>query len=678
MAQIVKLRRSAVAGKKPTNSQLELGELSINTTDGKVYFAKSGSQGPSIEELVSTNTVNTGSIFLTGNVSASFFTGSFIGDGSGLYNIPASGVTGLQLDRITDGNATASISEVNGFFVNTHSAISGSLNVSGSLILSGSLIDFSGSAGQQNYFLTSDGEHVYWALNESGAGKAYFKSEHFTTSTTWSFVHNLKEKYPIVNVYDEDGNQLIPTSITAIDENTTEIIFTYEQAGYASATIGGLFNTFSITNPSTGWTINHYFGEDNPLVQVYDNNDNVILPNEIESINNSVSTLTVLFGSSSISGKISVAGSGTSYKKTFETPSDTWTITHNLNELYPIVQVYNIDDQVIIPQNIISIDENTIVVSFAFNTTGTAHITVGGANTTPTIDNNYDGYVLATDGNSTYWKGGILSGSLGLINLGFATTGSNTFTGDQIFNGSIIPSGSNLFNLGSPEFPWQHLYLSTGSIKFLNAQGLEVDRITVTPSNGDINFVKTSGLTTNQINQIESGSIPSSSLADVNVKNLKSTGVISGDGSGIYNIPASGVTGLQLNQLTSGSLYASLSNNKFNVNTSVLLQNTTDNVQSSQGIVAQSVSGSVTLIDLNGYNSANFDYMVKNGLNMRAGNIAAAWNGSQSSHNEMNTTDLGNTSQVTFDVTNNGKLNVSVSSGVWVVQINYRTLGNIT
>mgnify|MGYP003335946021 CR=1 FL=1 len=180
MAQIVKLRRSAVAGKKPTNSQLELGELSINTTDGKVYFAKSGSLGPSIEELVSTNTVNTGSIFLTGDVSASFFTGSFIGDGAGLYNIPASGVTGLQLDRITDGNATASISQANGFVVNSDTTITGSLNVSGNLILSGSIIDHSGSAGQPNYFLTSDGTNVYWSLNESGAGKAYFKSVEFS------------------------------------------------------------------------------------------------------------------------------------------------------------------------------------------------------------------------------------------------------------------------------------------------------------------------------------------------------------------------------------------------------------------------------------------------------------------------------------------------------------------
>ena len=38
MAQIVKLKRSAVAGKLPTTSGLELGEIAINTADGKMYF----------------------------------------------------------------------------------------------------------------------------------------------------------------------------------------------------------------------------------------------------------------------------------------------------------------------------------------------------------------------------------------------------------------------------------------------------------------------------------------------------------------------------------------------------------------------------------------------------------------------------------------------------------------
>ena len=67
MSQIVKLRRSAVEGKRPTNAQLQLGELSINTTDGKIYFAKSGSLSASIEEVVATNAQNTGSLNLSGS-----------------------------------------------------------------------------------------------------------------------------------------------------------------------------------------------------------------------------------------------------------------------------------------------------------------------------------------------------------------------------------------------------------------------------------------------------------------------------------------------------------------------------------------------------------------------------------------------------------------------------------
>ena len=40
MSTTIKLRRSAVPGRIPTTSQLELGELAINTNDGKIYFKK--------------------------------------------------------------------------------------------------------------------------------------------------------------------------------------------------------------------------------------------------------------------------------------------------------------------------------------------------------------------------------------------------------------------------------------------------------------------------------------------------------------------------------------------------------------------------------------------------------------------------------------------------------------
>lgn len=78
MSQKVKLRRSAVPGNKPTTTQLDLGELAINTNDGKIYFEKSSSLGESIEEVIVTNTWNTGSVSVSGSVRVS---GSFINNG---------------------------------------------------------------------------------------------------------------------------------------------------------------------------------------------------------------------------------------------------------------------------------------------------------------------------------------------------------------------------------------------------------------------------------------------------------------------------------------------------------------------------------------------------------------------------------------------------------------------
>jgi hypothetical protein len=75
-----------------------------------------------------------GSLFnISGSVTASAFTGSFVGDGSGLFGIQASGVTGLNLSQIASGDATASIT-TSGFTVNKNTQIQGNLSVSGALI----------------------------------------------------------------------------------------------------------------------------------------------------------------------------------------------------------------------------------------------------------------------------------------------------------------------------------------------------------------------------------------------------------------------------------------------------------------------------------------------------------------------------------------------------------------
>ena len=59
MAQVIKVKQSSVAGKVPTTAQLQLGELALNTIDGKLYFKKNVSGTESIV-TVSASTASQG------------------------------------------------------------------------------------------------------------------------------------------------------------------------------------------------------------------------------------------------------------------------------------------------------------------------------------------------------------------------------------------------------------------------------------------------------------------------------------------------------------------------------------------------------------------------------------------------------------------------------------------
>ena len=61
MAQNIILKRSALPGKVPDTGSLNLGEIGINTYDGRAFIHKSGST-ESVEQIVVTNSITTGSI----------------------------------------------------------------------------------------------------------------------------------------------------------------------------------------------------------------------------------------------------------------------------------------------------------------------------------------------------------------------------------------------------------------------------------------------------------------------------------------------------------------------------------------------------------------------------------------------------------------------------------------
>jgi hypothetical protein len=138
------------------------------------------------------NGIQTGQSFTTGSLTGSFtgissgsfvgigsgsFSGSFQGDGAGLTNVPASGIVGLNLSRVSTGSVTASVAPAGNLFTvssgsNNYFTVSGSRITigSGSLFVSQSINAYNINVGTP----TSNA----W---QSGLNGSYFNN--FTTQT---------------------------------------------------------------------------------------------------------------------------------------------------------------------------------------------------------------------------------------------------------------------------------------------------------------------------------------------------------------------------------------------------------------------------------------------------------------------------------------------------------------
>jgi hypothetical protein len=374
----------------------------------------------------------------TGSYTTGSFTGSFIGDGSGLYNIPYTGITDIPNDIISGSlqiidlgfTTTSSFNSFTSSYVNDSSSFdSRILEISGSI---------GGGSGAVN-----DGAFV--SLIQS------------TPSATWTFNHALGQKYPIFQVFDVNDRVIIPSQITAVNSSTATITFPSAQAGRVIASLGtGPGGMTQYFNSAATWSLQHNMGTEYPIVTVYDTNKSIVIPNQIKSINEN--RIDVYF-STPIAGNLNVAKGG--------------------------------------------------------------HIISGSVNVS-SLDTNGSGFV---------------SSSVQVTNFGFATTGSNRFNGNQTITGSVT-----------------------------------------------------------------------------------------------------------------------LRNAKMDATCSVISSNT-------------------TIFNLSTFDGANFDYVVKNGSNMRAGNIMSVWDGSNSKYTETSTMDLGDTSNITFNVSGTGQLNAVVASGTWTVEVLYRALG---
>ena len=148
MAQTVQLKRSALSGKVPGTGSLNLGELALNTYDGKIFFRRSGSTD-TVQEIITTNVLNTGSVTITGTLTAESIVGSISASNgvvSGSSQITLSSGIGYSKLATTGSNQFTADQNITGSLRATLTGSFGSLKVNDTLTINHGETIISGSA----------------------------------------------------------------------------------------------------------------------------------------------------------------------------------------------------------------------------------------------------------------------------------------------------------------------------------------------------------------------------------------------------------------------------------------------------------------------------------------------------------------------------------------------------
>jgi hypothetical protein len=100
MANLIKIKRSAVPGKIPLTTDLELGELAINTHDGRLYLKLYDGTSEAVVAVGDGYTGSQGSIGYTGSKGDIGYTGSqgLPGEAAAIGYTGSIGFTGSQGD----------------------------------------------------------------------------------------------------------------------------------------------------------------------------------------------------------------------------------------------------------------------------------------------------------------------------------------------------------------------------------------------------------------------------------------------------------------------------------------------------------------------------------------------------------------------------------------------------
>jgi hypothetical protein len=207
---------------------------------------------------------------VSGSITALRFSGSLFGTASWSQNsVTASFITLAQTASFVTLAQTASyvLNAQTASFITLAQTASLALRASGSLTgsllgtasyVTGSTFTSANPALSASYAITAS-----YALNGGGTSPSsttiYLHSQSIA-NTVWNITHNLNSQYPVITVYGEDNNVIIPQEIDVVNVNSLDIYFPISTSGAASI-IGNILFISSSFPVSSSYSISSSFAQ---------------------------------------------------------------------------------------------------------------------------------------------------------------------------------------------------------------------------------------------------------------------------------------------------------------------------------------------------------------------------------------------------------------------------------
>ena len=163
--------------------------------------------------------------------------------------------------------------------------------------------NISGSSTSTGSFGRVEGTTVSASKYIGQIGSRFVHSQ-TSDSATWVINHNIGHKYPVVTVYDDSDQMILPQNGVANDSDTFTLTFNEAIQGKAVVSVGGIGENAGAnfihyqSDSSTNWRVTHSLSQQYPNVTVYDDLNQVIIPESITAASSNEMDITFSSGKS--------------------------------------------------------------------------------------------------------------------------------------------------------------------------------------------------------------------------------------------------------------------------------------------------------------------------------------------------------------------------------------------